>query len=302
MPHISFAMAGLILSLVGIALNLHIIIIYYKRKVIQSKNTNLLLMNQAMVDLVNCLVYISFGSIFLISLYANAYRTYEQFFYPYYAANSFHHLSYISSLLTFTLLASERCFAVVFPIIHLVHATPFRIKTIMAFVWIISGGVTTTILTNMCFFKGTLYQGIVLIETYLFIILIAVVTTLFGVTFYKALMSLRINRKQSVKGEMHWRRKELHLLAVLILMYTIFLLPFIPKVVSFYQFIQGKFVRDDLKIGIMLILFCTASICDPLLIMFLKEDFESNSFCKGRKKIARSKMQNETLTVDEDKS
>ena len=133
-PHISIAIIGVILSLIGIALNSSVVSIYHRRKEIQKKSANLLLVHQAVVDLVNCAAYVFFRSMHTITLYPTSYKTMAQFFYPYQASGSLGHLSCTSSILTFTLIAFERCFAIAFPIKHRKYLEKSWINIAMAFI------------------------------------------------------------------------------------------------------------------------------------------------------------------------
>ena len=298
-PHISFAVVGVILALFGIILNSTIIRIYHKRKAIQNKGANLLLVNQAMVNWMNCFAYVLFASLHSITLYINPYRKRFQFFYTVYASNGFHDLSYTSSILTFTVIAIERLFAVVFPIKHRNYMKKSYITGIMVLVWIVSSGGALTIWISTYMQKVQVYRNYLVIELYSYLCLIAVVTILFGVTFYKALIFLRKLANGPSQGEsnMHMNKRELRLVIIFIIMYATFLLSLIPKVLGIFQYIKGNFNQNALTAAVLTLLFCASSICDPLLTLFIREDFKVDEImCKGRESTIQPQHQNTMLS------
>ena len=119
-----------------------------------------------------------------------------------------------------------------------------------------------------------------MIEFYLFLSLTIIVTILFGITFYKGLILLRKHGNHSSANEStaHLSQKEIQFMKIFILMYVIFLLPFVPKIVGTYKFIN--FVTNDLTVGITTLMLCTASICDPLMTLLIREDFKPDAMLK----------------------
>ena len=121
-------------ALIAIVLNVLICICFRKNRAMRKKNANILLFNQALVDLVNCAIFAIPNAIFLR---VHRIQSREPEF-TFAVTSMALILSGSSSVFLFALIAVERFLSLYKPMWHRVHVTTGRIWKGIVFVWAIS--------------------------------------------------------------------------------------------------------------------------------------------------------------------
>ena len=280
--HVAYSVACVILAVIGVIVNSIVIWIYRRNKSKQKRNSTLLIVNQAVVDIVNC-IFVMFSSLSNITLYFLRYPLGYPYFYSYYANGSLWHLSATSSILTFTLIASERCVAIMFPLWHRVYVTTFWIKACVILIWLISVSTSASTFVFVSRQMAETYRQFTTVEAHVFTTLMILITCVFGISFLRALMALQKRSSNSRRNlaNGNFEKQRIRLVAIFIVMYVIFLPPFIPRVISAYDL--KSYFKSKTNIftsSLSVLLSCLASICDPLLVIITKEGFQLSTLCK----------------------
>ena len=264
---LSVAILQLLATIVGILLNGTVLRVFLTRKAIQKRVPNILLYIQAITDMIGCLVYGLPVSLLLF---------FEIFYRHSHAldilAVTVLCLSSSSSVMIYTLIASERCLATIKPLWHRANVRVGHIWKGTWVIWLLSlAGSVLTIL----FFEVFKMEEMVLSMYVCLGVMVILVTFTLSLTFYKALQAVRHAGKIRRTGSMRQNqnninnRKQLRLGVILLIMYIFFLLGFIP--VLSLDPVKGDY-HPTAKI--MYLLFQLTSILNPSLTLTLKDDFK----------------------------
>ena len=275
-------------ALVGMFLNLIVLGVYIRRKNIQNKIGNILLLSQAVFHIFNTLLYAIPTSILYFSvqpIYHRMSKSDEMIFYL--VIHSLFFFSYYCSMFGFTLIAVERCLALSRPFWHRGNVTRQWILKGIAIVCISASLLT---LFNVYVDSGNVTPTIIWIKNTIGLIWLAAVSALFLVPFLKAYVSLkrlglnRSNRAKERKSAEHVKTrtddvtiltdsKVFRLTTIFLITYLVFLLALIPGfVATALWFISGR----KTTIGSVLygLSFTATSIVNPVLTMTLRYDFK----------------------------
>ena len=260
---ISLLSVQFIVTLVGVTLNSIIIVQFLRRSFARKRTVSILLLNQAIADMVNCLVYLT--PLIVTHFHNVTNREYHPLLDSFSGSTAF--LSIASSLFIFLIIAFERYLSIVKPFWHRVHLRKTRIWRSIITIWLIA--VTFAIIAFCLYLKSYNGEADMLISytnalQVISGLLITTVTVLFTLTFSKALVSIRRN---DLSGAVLTRKKkEFTLTATFTVMYVSFLICFIPLV---FLDAAEKSPKNRLKI----LCFSFTSIINPILTLKLRREF-----------------------------
>ena len=254
----------------GVISNLLVCVIYCRRKAIQKKVHNILLVNQAIADLVNCACYalpstvlffilVSSKTIHPIKIFNREYRHTLTL-----VCEFMGFLSAISSFLLYLVVACERCLSVSKPLWHRTRLFKRHIWMAVMVLWIISAIVSVIFV----FVDDAWYVIYFRTLQVLSIIIIATITVLFCVTFYNArkivLKEKGSNTEMSRTGR---TKKELQLTKIFLLMYFLFLLTFFPLTLA------NPNEKNPLR-RIKFLFFTLTAVINPVLTLTFRKEFK----------------------------
>ena len=224
---------------------------------------NTLLLNQAVADMVNCLIYLT--PLIVAHFHNVTYREHPAILDSLTGSAAF--LSFGSSVFIFLIIAFERYLSVAKAIWHRANLRKTHIRRSMMTSWLLA--TFFAVVAFYLYLKS--YNGEKEIFFYytkalqaLVAVLILVVTILFTLTFYKALTNIR---GTTLSGAVQIRRKkEFHITATFTVMYVAFLICFIPLV---FVDASKKSPKNRLKI----LCFSLTSVINPILTLKLRKEF-----------------------------
>ena len=246
----------------GIVLNLIVCLIYYRRKVARKKIPNILLVIQALADIFNCIMYaLPLTVILILNLYKNdisfdVIKAISQYLEE--MADFTASVSISSSVYVYFVAALERWLAITKPLWHHANVRKRHIWRAIMGAWFISVGSSIPAL-----FESSYLIHVKCMRALLIAVMI-VITTLFFITWYKALKQVRKNQK--LKRNTNNAKRELHLTMLFVAMYFLFLLAYLPLTVA------DPTLSPTLLIKI--ILFNLTAMINPIFTLTLKEDFK----------------------------
>ena len=274
---ISLVSTQLLVIVVGIMLNSIIIVRFLQLLSIQKRIANILLLNQAVADMVNCLMYLT--PLIVTHFHDVTYTHYPVILDSLFGSAAF--LSVASSLFIFLVIAFERYLSIAKPLWHRVNLRKLHIRRSIVASWLVA--MIFAAIAFYLYLKS--YNGEKEIFFYytkalhgIAAILMLVVTILFSLTFYKALLSIR--GKNIPGAVLSGRKKEFHITATFTVMYISFLTCFIPLA---FADDSEKSPKNRLKI----LCFSLTSITNPILTFRLRKEFRIGK---------RSNVIQETLT------
>ena len=290
---ISLVSIQLLVILIGVLLNSIIILQCLKNSSIRRRISSILLLNQAVADMVNCLLYLT--PLIVTHLYSVTYEEYPSLLDSLNGATAF--LSIASSLFIFLIIASERYLSIVKPLWHRLKLRRARIWKSIGIVWLLA--TTYAVVAFFLYLKN--YNGEH--ETLFYYtkalqakcgLLILTVTVIFTLTFCKAIASIR---GQNLSGAVLSRKKkDFKLTATFTVMYVSFFLCFIPMI---FVDASKKSPKNRLKI----LCFSLTSVINPVLTLKLRKDFRlGNKVDENRSSIVSRVSVNVRQGVDEVKS
>ena len=248
------------IAFLGIAFNLLVCLTYYRRKVTRKKIPNILLVNQALADLFNCIMYALPTTVrAILYLYKNdisfnVMKAIPQYLLP--MINVIGFVSIASSVNVYTIVAFERLLAIVKPLWHHANVRKRHIWGAIVIAWFLSFNLSIPVLLVSSYIIYIKCMQAILI------VVMAVITTLFCITWYKALKQIQMNQKLGRNTSN--AKKELHLTKLFAAMYVLFLLTYFPIALA------------DLKnptIKIKVLLFNLTAMINPIFTLTLKQDF-----------------------------
>ena len=256
----------ILLSIVGITLNSTVLILFNSKACTLKKASYVLLVNQAVVDTYNCLLFML--PIGIINIQTNIQSkdmiilpgSPHSIFLGYILVSA--HLSFRTSIFTFLVNAIERWLAVCRPLWHRAHVNTRNIKFAITIVWIFSLASSST----RIFIYNTKLGAI---NSIVFILTIIISTILYVATYIKARKRVSTNHLsqrticQDPINKLNSAKQEKRLTLLFILMYIPFLLAFLPMcfvVMFFWKYYP--YCRDLFHILLLL-----SSIVNPILTL-----------------------------------
>ena len=263
----------IVIVLIAIVLNAFICIGFRQNILMRKKNSNILLFNQAVVDLVNCTIYALPNAMFL--LIQNVLHDEARFMHP--TANTTLFLSASSSVFLFTLIAVERFLSIYKPIWHLTNVTPSQIWRVMVLIWILSILLSSIVPIVLLIPDEADSDQRYLIYRFAVSVLLGAlfifITTLHLWSFVVAYRAL--NEKDEASEQFfHQSKKQFRLLLLFIVMYIAFVIAFITLKVSALADVMYYSAQNQL-------LFCfyiLSSLLNPTITLCLKPSFRPKFF------------------------
>ena len=263
----------------GIILNAAILIGMCKRKSIWQKKSGRLLANQAVTDLANCFLFILPNTVF--DIYSIASSTFS----PPPIVETGLTLTFMSSLLMFTLISVERFTAIKFPYWHRSNITKKHLTIGVVCVWVISIAVSGAYyslyyLPNGRYIARYYYTVKVIISLFLMIL----VSALFIVSYLKSFLSImHPSREQNLSQK---RGKEVKITLLFLVMYLVFLSTFLPVVVGYIGRASSRPIHIS-NVGRYVITFFLGltSVLNPMLVLSTRKEFCANMLGKIKKRV-----------------
>ena len=259
-------MVQAIIILLGVILNLLVCYTFCRRECARKKISNILLVNQSIADLVNCIGYaLPTLILFFILTISKTIQPVKIFRREYrhsliLVCEVMAFVSISSSVMIYAVMAFERWMAFAKPMWHRTKLRKRHIWRAIMILWLVS--ISSSIL--VVFVDDTLYIIYFRTMKAVMVLIMAIVTILFSVTFYKARKAIR--GQLEVRRDLNHAKKEFHLTKVFILMYLLFLLTFIPLAVT------KPNEKNPLR-RIKFIFFTLTAMMNPILTMTIKRDF-----------------------------
>ena len=249
--------------MLGVILNSIVIAQYLKFSSIRKRLAHILLLNQAVADLVNCLVYLT--PLIVTHFHNVTYREYPNILDPLFGSAAF--LSFSSSLYLFLIIAIERYLSIVKPLWHRINVRRVHICRSIRILWLLA--IIFACVSFYFYIKS--YNGerdpLVYYTTVLQVksgLIILLVSALFALTFYKALVSIR---GRHLPGDAQTqKKKEFMLTATFTIMYVSFFVCFLP-------FIFADASKKSPKNRLKILCFSLTSIMNPILTLRVWKEF-----------------------------
>ena len=240
-------------------LNISIISAYVKNSSLRAKNPNMLLTNQAMVDIVSCIVY-SLPNAIILKLHGDAGKFYA-------LSSSTLVLTVASSLFMFKIIAIERFLSLHKPIWHRVNVTKHRLWIAVIVAWsasIISASIATILINHKVVYE---YKILFKLASMTLILISTSILHMWSfIIAYRA-----VHSRPSTSSENSLRaRKELKLITLFITMYITFIIGFTPIQIV----LAMKLNHFSLLCQTLCSIVTLTSILNPLLTLCLKEKFK----------------------------
>ena len=245
--------------IVALLLNFLIITRFLKNPSIRKRISNILLLSQAFADSYNCLLFLT--PLIIMKIHWVLFREYPRMLDSILNFGGFS--SFRSSLLMFLIIAYERCLAILKPLWHRVKFRKAHIRRLITVSWLIA--VLEAAIACYLYLDDeneilSYYLQTCQVIDY---VQIFTITVLFGLTFYKALVSIRGHDLSSVA--LSQKKKEFHLTLTFIIMYISFILCFLPLAV-------GDSLTKSPENGLKIFVFSFTSIVNPLLTLKVRKE------------------------------
>ena len=251
----------------AISLNLAIVWNFFKTPKIRTKIPNILLLNQAVVDVASCLVYSIPNIVHVIYqiLYEEIIRGFTA------VSVSLLTLTASSSICLYIIITIDRFLSIYWPFQHIAKIHSRHLWTATSLQWLLSIVLTTISLIGM-FTRGVKarwrflrsYRYVLVVALLILVVLISVSMI---ACFFKALYSIRMQHQR--RSENIQNRKRFKLMSVFLVMYLVFLATFTPIAVSA---LIGSRMYNALNQTIIT-LFTFSSVLNASLTMYFRREF-----------------------------
>ena len=266
----------MVITIIGILLNLLVFGLYIGNKSIPRSFSNKLLLHQCFVDLVNLVILIlpfTCRRLLLLRSYCHKNLAYDEYVKEMgMAFTTFANhlpLSTASSAFTFTLEAVDRLLASISEEMHEKFKEGKVILNILVIIWVISWGL------SIALSLGVYWRIFWDWFTYFLDVMMLINTILIGVAFYKSrkkLKDFRLSFDNQVGSQslLERAKRDFRLTFIFFIMYTIYLVPAIGVSVSVHQMSH----YNDEYTHLITYSLSLASTFNPMLTLTLKEDFK----------------------------
>ena len=276
-----------IVSLLGLLFNSFIVVLYCRRRAIRRKLTNVLLVNQALIDIFNCAVFCPAYSLNAALYYIDVPRKHV---YIRIISNTFQQFSYMSSILNLVPLALDRCFAISYPLKHRQFLTKRVILIAIAMVWSVSfclalidgyimdrtyiHGIDEVHLDNLYFVLTCIYH-----------ISFALLVVVNSFTYYKASKAVRKHCRMTIPSQNYNQtrttmkiQKEQKLMVMFMIIFGVFFIAFSPVLV-FNMLLS--YIHMDFRVEVFRLINATSAVAlgissffNPLIVIYMNENFK----------------------------
>ena len=260
-----------------ILFNSLVIFLYSRERQLKRKITNILFVNQACVDLFNGLIMVPILILLMYYYHKSLYNIFQTCF----------SVSLLSSLLSLTLLAFERYFAVSKPFIHRQIFTKGRIKYAIISVWISSMLISmvppqTWIHVTTAMAKAKMIQNFVYFlwaftaVSFTIIVSLYVGTLRIAQQFIKRQLERLADNSMTTerKDFLTIHRKEMRVTKLFIAFNAAFVVTYIPTlIINVFDFVGLYYAEVYLISDIVGLFYVANSVLNPLLTLYLKEDY-----------------------------
>ena len=275
-------------GLAGLIFNFIVIVLFCKRPYIRRKLPNILLFNQALVDLFNCAIFCPMYTCNAVLYYYGGRTVYIRI-----VSNTFQQLSYMSSILNLLPLALDRCFAISAPLRHRRFVTRRVVLVSIALVWFVSLCIACVYgyIVDQTYIRdmhndhlNNFYFAFTVIHLAVFILVIIV----YAFTYYKSRKAVHHNCRIAVVRDPNCTaediriQKEQKLLRMFMAIFVVFFVAFSPGLVFFMllNFAGMKFTQVmDVVDASSVIGMAVSSVVNPVLTLFMKDDFRVKWSC-----------------------
>ena len=254
----------------GIILNGVVCLNFWRRRAMRKKMSNVLLVNQALADLFHCIIYACPATAFKYFItihkvdqnFTLINKEYQHFLQP--ICDVMALMSISSSIMIYTIVAFERWLSIVKSLWHHAYLRTRHLWNSVIIAWFISFSGSILVL----FVDGVSYVIYIKSVQALMVILVALITTLFFITWYKAMAGIRRHRR--LKTNSNNTRRQLLLTKIFLIMYLLFMITFTPLAAV------NPNKENPLR-RIKFLLFTLTAVVNPLLTLTLKNDFKFRS-------------------------
>ena len=258
---IAFVSSQIIISIIGIIMNLFITIPFCRDADIRKRNANILIFNQATADLVNCVVY---GVPNAINLLRATIRKKEV---PYQViiTQATVVFTIASSIFTFSVIAIERYLSISRPLWYKGNIRKKHLYTSIVILWIFSTFLASMRVYTILHGKDKIYLQFAQVFLGL---LMALVVIIFILTFKAAHHAVSNSPSDSSNGERNKLilKKKIRLSIMFLLMFIVFIFGFIPVVMTTAN---GYYLYASTQA--LLLPLCLTSVFNALLVLcFMK--------------------------------
>ena len=249
----------LVIIVSALILNAGIVHAYLKSISLRRKNPNMLLVLQAMVDIVSCLVY-ALPNAVILKVKGDPIRFYA-------LASSTLALTVLSSLFIFVIIATERFLSLHKPMWHRANATKHMLWRAVLLTWF-----TSTLLAVLAIIVKDhelvyMYYKLVLLVVMIFVVISTTALHIWSFMIaYQAVHSHSNNTDTTLQA-----RKELRLIILFITMYIIFIIGFTPIQIV----LALNYNHYSLHCQTLCSIFTLTSVMNPLLTLCLKAKFRT---------------------------
>ena len=261
------------LLIVGIILNSIIICTFLGKRRNRAINSNIILFNQALVDIANCFIYIlpNVTHLLYTIMYEKSIRNFEEF------NISFIIMTSASSILIYLLMSIERYISIYKPLWHRANIRTDHLWKAVCGAWllaIISSVVPICVYLYFTEYQRTrfyksFYRYYQFVLSLVMLLLIATITVVFIATLVKAFRSKTMDRKKQIK-----------LLSMLLIMFLLFLVTFAAIAVSGISSSNSSISKSRqlrshyiARTQMAVTIFACTAVVDPTLTLYLKRDF-----------------------------
>ena len=264
----------MVISLIAIGLNLLICVGFQQKVSKRKKNSNILLLNQALVDIVNCIIFAMPNAIFL--LLQSLLKKEQSYTFTLMITSLI--LSASSSIFLFMIIAMERFLSLYNPIWHQRNVYAKRIWKTITLAWLIAVSLAAIVPaivhsspnTEVANHRFFIYRLFLLA---LLGILLLTITILHIWSFLLAYRAVHV--KDGASEQVILRsKKQFRLLMLFIIMYIAFIIAFIAlKVLA-----AMGFDYYTVKNQVLLCIFMMTSLLNPIVTLCLKPSFRPKFF------------------------
>ena len=257
---------------VAVSLNGIIIWKFYKRAKNRTKIPNILLFNQALVDVASCLIYSIPNIIHVIYQLVH-----EEIIEGYTAVSvAFLTLTASTSIFLYIVITVDRFLSIYLPLWHLANIHPRHLWRATALQWLLS--IIFTAISLALMFSMSVKARWQFLRSYrdVFVVVLIVLVALISLTmiacFCKALYSLHLHHQQ--RDEDVQDKKRFQLMSVFLVMYVVFLATFIPIAVS--AFIGSRLYNAQNQT--IITIFTFSSVLNASLTMYYRREFRPSKY------------------------
>ena len=258
-----------LLSVTIILSNSLVAFLFFWKKPIRKKVTNILLFNKACVDILNGLLFAPVTILIIVCDVSS-----NEFVF-----GTFYCFSLITSLFSITLLAFERYFSVSRPYIHRQVVTKGRVTRAIILIWILSTAVvmlaqawyltSTAVKKRLLSYYTYVLWGIVAVTC-------SVVVCLYGGTVGRTRKFIKSQRGRCLeKHLLEIHKKEMRVTKLFIALFVAFLLTYLPAlIINIFDFSGMHDERTyELISDAILLIYLSNSVFNPTLTICIKVDF-----------------------------